>query len=187
MKNLMMLSIVAVLSVGFDVREPQTVEVSLVAGMKFDAEILFVRDTTVVLTTAVGASEEDLMFRNGAIQVVRDKDIVGIRTKGSAHTVLGAGLGALVGGALGMAIGGSQSVTQDKNDIFGCGAGMQKESNTVSGGAIGCAGGCLLGAIVGGATGSGSDLISAQQRDFKVLWRYQRYAAEPDYLKQPAK
>ncbi len=180
-------TLLAFLSVGFDSRpgEGREVEILLRDGSKITAEILSVRDSSIVVAHPTGLTEEELQRMDKVIAVLPYRNVLQVETPGSSYTLVGLGIGAAVGCATGCALGSSKSVNQDKNDTFGCNAAEEQANNTFAGAAIGTGVGALAGALIGGASSeSAKQLVTPTQRDFRALTGVARYGAqEPGYLK----
>ncbi len=183
--------LLVVLSVGFrnGGSESKEVEITLGDGTKFDAEILSVRDSAIVVTRNVGASQQDLLADPGSVVALPFSQIAIVQTAGSSYTAVGLFSGMAIGCLGGCAIGSSQHVEQQKNDTFGCNAESEKTTNTLTGAALGGLGGAVVGAAIGGAaSGAGQSLVTMTDRDFQVLRNVARYpAVEPAYLKSLAR
>jgi hypothetical protein len=167
-----------------DTRAPE-VEVTLTTGESLTGEILSVREQSVLLTTRYGAGEEVLVDNKSLVRVVDLELIKEVALPGSSHMVHGMGIGMALGCLAGCLIGGSQEVSNQKNDIFGCSGWAEKNANACSGGLIGGSGGTLVGAGVGGAL-SGNDIIlfGHNKRDPAALRSVARYYdKEPEFLK----
>ena len=187
MKSLRLFSIAVLLSAGFTPRVPKSVVIATRNAESFVAEILFVRDSVVVLTKSPGASEDDLISRDDAMMSIPDTDIVSVQIRGESHSVTGGAIGMLVGGTAGAAIGASTGDKQVAGNSSVWNMDFGGVRNVLGGGFIGCMSGCFVGALIGDDIRTCADIVTPARRDFKALSRFQRYYAEPEFMKQRAR
>ncbi len=190
-KKISAVLLLLILSVGFrnGGSGSKEVEITLGDGTKFDAEILSVRDSAIVVTRNVGASEQDMLADPGSVVALPFSQVATVGTAGSSYTAVGLFSGMAIGCLGGCAVGSSQNVEQEKNDTFGCNAASEKTSKMLGGAAIGGLAGGVVGAAIGGAaSSSGQSLVTVTNRDFQVLKNVARYPlVEPAYLKSLAR
>lgn len=160
---------------------PEEVEVTLSGDVKVKGEILAVRESSIVMATRFGLSEEELMQNPKQIVVVRNERIAKVETPSSSYIGLGVLGGLAVGCGAGCAIG-SEMVKQEKNDILGCNALAEQSNNMIAGSMIGGLAGTAVGAVVGAAVSEKGIVITGASADkLKALARYQD--GEPEFLR----
>ncbi len=167
-------ALLAVLSLGFqpDGIDSKVVDITMKNGPKFRGEILSMRDSSIVVASRAGLSQEELVRNPLRISVFPFSEVQSVETAGSSNTILGLFAGMVIGGAGGYAIGSSLP-----NDFF--------DINKSAGATLGCLAGGGIGAAIGaGSSHEGSVLVSPAQPDFAILKNVARYpVAEPDFLK----
>ena len=179
-KTILATTMVAVLSVGFQMEgsDAKEVEIILNGGAKLTGEILAVRDSSVVIASPAGLLHEELIAEPNRVTVLPNSRISSVQVVGSSHTILGLLVGMPIGTLTGCAIGSNHP--DDTKDII--------NGYALGGGVQGCLLGGLAGAAIGYSLKTGSDLlISPSQRDFQILSSVARYPiVEPQYLKSLA-
>ncbi len=167
-----------ILSTGMelDISDPEEVEVRSSSG-QFDAEILSVRDSSLVLVSPSGLSQDDLIKKKGQILVVRDDEIYSIKMAGSSNKapLYGGAIGCISGCLIGAAL-------PAKGD--GCASEeVNRRMNAEAVGLLSGCGGILIGALTGSST-KDSLWITPIHRDFRALKLLARYPLkEPQFLK----
>lgn len=177
-----------ILSTGMEleISNPEEVEVTSARG-QFNAEILSVRDSSLVLASPCGLSQDDLINKKAQILVVREDEIYGVKTAGSSNIFPGMLFGGTAGCVSGCLIGRSLKVTPT-TEPYGCNKSedeLRNENGVNYAVGVG-AGGILLGAIIGAATSSRDSLwITPVRRDFRALKPLARYPLqEPQFLNE---
>ena len=181
------------LSTGMDVEisTPEEVQVTSYGGT-FNAEILSVRESTLVLVSPAGKDEHDLMRNEALIRIVRNDEIYSIKTSGSSHVLVGSLVGCLAGCITGGAIGRQKDKEEEEEE--------ERRARSQGDWALSCnphfnglgyavalgAGGAVLGAAIGSAASAKDSLwIKPGHRDFSALKALSRYPhGEPAFLRE---
>jgi hypothetical protein len=169
----------------WEISDPEEVEVTTTTKGRFSAEILFVREHALVMTSPSGRSESDLIGHRERLFIVKNKDVQSIKTPGTSHVAVGLLGGGCIGCFAGYALGCSKEVRQGQSDPLGCNALNEQADNAATYTVLGGAGGMLAGAIIGDALSTGDSLwVTPNQRNFTSLNALARYPyAEPEFLK----
>ncbi len=145
-------------------------------------EILFVRDSAVVLSRQPGTSKKEIERDSSLIAVVRFRDIRGAVLAGNRHILDGAGIGA----AAGIVVGGLIGRASAPDDPSGSSdQAWEKWGSTVAGGFLGLIGGLAIGFIVGANIVTGEQAIDlADPGQVELLRAEARYTdEEPEFLR----
>jgi hypothetical protein len=193
-KRLLGTFIVLLLSTGMEVEisDPEEVEVVSLAGA-FSAEILCVRESSLVLVSPSGVDVKDPIDDKVEILVVRNDEVYSIKQAGNSHLLVGALVGCLGGCGTGLLVGKQkENEEQEKRDALENLAYGLSGASAVSVAAYAVAfgaGGTLLGGIIGSAVSSKDSVwISPTHRDFTALKALARYPeGEPTFLKEMGK
>ncbi len=146
-------------------------------------EILFVRDSELLLSKQLGASKKELERDSSLIAVIRFRDIRGGVLAGNRHILDGAGIGAAAGAVVGGFIG-SASVHEDPSGSSE--QAWEKWGTTIAGGFLGLISGLAIGFIVGANIVTGEQAIDiADPVQVELLRAEARYTdEEPEFLRK---
>jgi hypothetical protein len=171
--------LLAFLSVGYQAgpRDVEQVELFLSDGVKMEAEIVALRDTSIVVLADSASSTQMVL-------VLPHNRIMSVRLPGNSHILAGALMGCGAGCATGALIGCNSKTRSGCKEEEP----LEQQANGLSGGIIGSLAGALIGGAVGGVASTGERvLVSPVQRDFNVLRPLARYPdEEPEYLQRVA-
>ena len=161
------------------------VSVTMNSGLKYEGELIYVRDSTMIVCRELRATDEELSNNVYPLYFLKNHNIKVIELTGQDGLVLGLVIGsgaAFALGAIGLQIG-KNTASEGEGEI----------SNFKEEGIVGCclgAGiGALVGLLVGAVTTSEDEIvyenIDPEEYDFTKLNAYSRYSSsEPAYLKQ---
>lgn len=149
---------------------PAEVEVALLGNVKIEGEILFVRDSSIIMATQYGLSEAELIKNSNQIVLIPNSRITTVQSLGGSYAALG-----IFGGLILGCLGGSALVGRPSSD---CNA-------RPTGAALGGMMGAVAGGAVCGSIREGGEVYIAQngEHDFSLLRPLARYNVEPDFLR----
>jgi hypothetical protein len=163
----------------------RVVNILLKSDTSFVAELLAVRDTALIVSTAPSASEEDLWHNLASIRLISRRSIRSVYAEGASHTWMGVGIGVLGGGVAGALIGSATSPTDESTIAGAIVQPIAKTYNMGMGSVIGGLAGGLAGLIIGSASSTPEISVVPEQPPYlQSLSKYARYQdGEPGFLK----
>jgi len=144
-------------------------------GTEINGELLSVRDTSIVICSYIGLSENELAIINHSIYDIRNSEIKKLTVEGCNYIWTGLGIGMAGGAAIGT-LGGSASETGSS----------YKGVPTIVFGIIGSLAGTAIGSIVGYLLSTEEFVLQEipPGNDFSFLKSLARYRdEEPEYLR----
>ncbi len=151
----------------------------LIDTRQIKGELLFVGDSSILLSMNQGLSDNLLASKNSPIVVEKNREIVAVQVSGKSYILRGAGIGLLAGIASGGSIG-----LASGNDPPGF-LSMTAGDKAAIGGVLLGGVGLIVGTIAGIASSTNDAKVGPLPgNDFSALKSYARYPAqEPIFLK----